>query len=75
VEQIRLAVVLGQPVTRTWHKVEQLRRGVQEIQDLRQEEEQQRLAEVAQDSNHGESHAGKVAVGVPNKHLRWISAK
>ena len=52
--------------------MEELRHRVHEVGDLRQEEEQHRLAEVAQDADDCERHAGEVAIGVADKRLRWI---
>jgi len=39
---------------------------------LRYEEQKHRLAEVAEDSNNGERHSGKVAERVADKHSRRI---
>mmetsp|Transcript_6929 Transcript_6929/g.16698 ORF Transcript_6929/g.16698 Transcript_6929/m.16698 type:complete len:405 (-) Transcript_6929:244-1458(-) len=61
-----------QPVPRAWHKLEELRRRVQEVEDLRREEEEERLAEVAQDASDAEGHASKVSERVANKHLRGV---
>ena len=51
---------------------EELGDGVEEVEDLRDEEEQQGLAEVPEDANHSKRHARKVAVRVPHKHRRGI---
>ena len=42
----------------------------QEVEDLGQEEKEHCFCEVAQDTHHGEGHAGKVAEGVSHKHFR-----
>lgn len=51
------------------HDLEKLRDGVHEVENLGNEEEQQGLTEVAQDSSHRNHHARKVCEGVANKHL------
>ena len=48
-------------------EVEQLRGGVEEVGDLGDQEEEERFAEVAEDTNDGKDHACKVAVSVPNE--------
>ena len=54
------------------HKTEELRYGVEKVEYLRHEEEQERLAEVPQDANHSKRHTSKVAKRVAHKHSRWI---
>lgn len=56
-------------MSRTWDNVEKLRCGVDEVEDLRDEEKHQSLAEVTHDAYHSEDHAGKVTVCVSYKHL------
>lgn len=51
---------------------EQLGGGVKEVEDLRNEEQQQSLAEVAQDPNHSKYHASKIAECVAHKHTRGV---
>lgn len=48
--------------------MEELRQGVQEVQHLRDEEQQHGLAEVAQDPHHGEGHPCKVTEGISHEH-------
>lgn len=55
--------------------MEQLRHRIQKIEYLRDEEEQQCFAEMAQDANHRERHAGQIAEGVADKYPGWISEK
>lgn len=57
---------------RTRHEVKELRTGVEEVERLRYEKEQHRLAEVAQNAHHGERHARKVAVGVADEHFGGV---
>eukprot|EP00208_Stichococcus_sp_RCC1054_P002867 CAMPEP_0206142338 /NCGR_PEP_ID=MMETSP1473-20131121/16507_1 /ASSEMBLY_ACC=CAM_ASM_001109 /TAXON_ID=1461547 /ORGANISM="Stichococcus sp, Strain RCC1054" /LENGTH=150 /DNA_ID=CAMNT_0053537295 /DNA_START=235 /DNA_END=687 /DNA_ORIENTATION=- len=57
----------GQPVPRAVHELEQLGNGVHEVEHLRPQEQQQRLAEVAQDARHCDGHAGEVCVGVADE--------
>lgn len=52
--------------------VKELRNRVDEVEDLRHEEQQQGLAEVTENSNDCKHHASEVAVSVPNENLRWI---
>ena len=65
-------VVPGQPVSGTRHKVEQLRNWEEKVEDLRDEKEQHRFAEVAEDCDNGEWHSGEIAECVADKHLCWI---
>lgn len=55
----------------TRNEAEELRDGIQEVEDLRDEEEEDGLAEVAEDAYDGKGHAGEVAEGVPHKYTRW----
>ena len=48
-----------------------LERRVHKVEDLRHEQQQQRLAEVAEDRDDGKDHACKIAVCVSNKHPSW----
>eukprot|EP00955_Chlamydomonas_euryale_P056542 356459-Chlamydomonas_euryale.AAC.5 len=50
----------GQPVARARHDLEQLGDAVDKVDNLRDEEEQQRLAEVAQDARDRDRHARKI---------------
>lgn len=59
-------------MSRTRNKLEQLWHRQQEIQDLRDKEEQEELAEVSKDSNHCEGHAREIAKRVAHKNTRWI---
>lgn len=54
-------------MTRTGHELEELRHGVDEVKDLRQEKQQQSLAEVPMDASDGECHTREVAEGVTHK--------
>jgi len=65
----RSGVEARQAMARARHDGEDLGSGVDGIEDLREEEQPQGLAEVAEDAVNGEHHAGKVAVRVSNKHL------
>lgn len=56
----------------TWHKVEQLRHGIEEVQDLWQEEEQQCFTKVAKDSNHCKCHPGEIVEGVADEYSGWV---
>ena len=56
-------------MARTGYNVEELRGRVDEVENLRDEQKDQRLAEVAHDADHSEDHASKVAVCITNKDL------
>jgi len=56
------------------HQPEQLGHRVQEVENLGQEEQQHRLAEVAENSNNCKSHPREVAKGVANKNSAWVPA-
>lgn len=57
------------------HKVEELRHRVQEVENLRNEEQEHGLAEVSNDGDDSKGHASKVREGVPNKGLCRISVE
>jgi len=59
--------LLGQTVPGARNDAEELRDGVEEVENLRDEEEQESLAEVPEDAYHCKRHACKVAVGVAHK--------
>ena len=63
---------LWQSVSRAGDQSEELRDGVHKVEDLRDEEEEHGLAEVAEDGDHCKRHASKVAVRVTNKHSGGI---
>lgn len=52
--------------------MEQLRGRVGGVEQLRDEQQQQRLAEVAEDADDGEDHAGEVAVRVADEDARRV---
>lgn len=51
------------------NEAEDLGTRVEEVEELGDEQEAERLGEVAEDADDGEDHAGEVAVGVANKDL------
>lgn len=59
----------------TWHEMEKLWNGVQEVNYLRYEEQQNCFAEVSQNANHCKCHSRQVTKGVANKNSGWISVK
>lgn len=65
----------GEPVPGTGDDVKKLRQRVDEVNHLRNEEQQHRFAEVSQDANHSEGHPGKVAERVSHKHRRGVPVK
>ena len=56
-------------MARAWDDVEELRCRVDEVENLRDEEEYQSLAEMTHDAHDGKYHAGKVAVCVSHENL------
>lgn len=52
--------------------MEKLRQGVDKVYDLRDEEQQHGFAEMAEDPDHGEGHAGKVTERVAYKDRRRV---
>lgn len=68
-----MRIVFGQSMAGTGNKVEELRHRIEEIQDLRQEEQKHRFAEMSQDAHNGKRHSGEIVKRVPHKYLRWVS--
>ena len=64
--------LLWQSVAWTWNETEELWDGIEEVEDLRYEEKQHGLAEVAEDTNHSKCHSCEVAERVTHKHTRWV---
>ncbi len=56
----------------TGDEAEELRGGVDEVEDLGDEEQEERLGEVAEDADDGEDHAREVAVGVSDEDARGV---
>lgn len=54
-------------MARTGDEAEDLGGRVEEVEDLRYEEEAEGFGEVAEDTDDGEYHAGEVAVGVADE--------
>ena len=65
-------------VSWTGYELKELRGGVDKVEYLRDEEEEEGLAEETEDSRDRQNHTSKVAEGVTNKHLgrvpRWRGA-
>ena len=55
--------------------MEQLRQGVEEVDNLGDEEEQHGFAEVSQDADHRKGHPCKVAEGVAHEHRGRVPAR
>jgi hypothetical protein len=55
----------------TRNETKQLWYREQKIDDLRNEEEEHRLAEMSNDANNGKGHTSKVAQRITNKDLCW----
>ena len=66
-EQAGASVEFGQTVPRTRNQVEELWTAVDEVDDLGDQEEEERFGEVRQDGDAGEGHAADVAVGVADE--------
>lgn len=71
-EDVLEGIVPGQSVARAGDDVEQLGRRVDKVEDLGQQEEDERLAKVALDADDDKDHAGKVAVGVADKDVGGV---
>mmetsp|Transcript_50392 Transcript_50392/g.116321 ORF Transcript_50392/g.116321 Transcript_50392/m.116321 type:complete len:274 (+) Transcript_50392:553-1374(+) len=69
-ELVRLPIVRRHPMPRARDPLEELRHRVDEIDHLRDEEEQYRLRVVPKNADDCKRHARKVAVGVANEDLR-----
>ena len=54
---------------------EELRDGVEKVEDLWYEEEEHGLAEVSEDGNDREGHSREVTESVADKHLCWVPGK
>ncbi len=62
----------GEPVSGTGDDMKKLRQGVEKVNNLGNEEQQHRFAEVSQDADYSECHPGKVAESVSHKHRRGV---
>lgn len=71
-EVVLAGVVAGQAVARARDQVEELGRRVDEVEDLRQQEQHEGLAEVALDADDHEDHAREVAVRVADENVRRV---
>lgn len=71
-EQTGARVEVGQAVAGAGDELEELRRAVEEVQDLGQQQQHEGLGEVAQDADGGEHHAREVAVGVADEDARRV---
>ena len=56
----------------TRHEAKQLRGRVDKVEDLREQQQHERLAEVPENTNDDKDHAGKVAVRVADEHARRV---
>lgn len=54
---------------------EELWYGIEKVENLRNKEQKHGLAEMAQDSHHGERHPRKVAERIPDEYLRGVPEK
>lgn len=59
-----------QAVPRARDDLQELREAVGEIDNLRDEEDEERFRKMAQNASDGEGHAGEVGVGVADELLR-----
>ena len=71
-EQARARVEPRQAVARAGHEAKQLRGGVDKVENLREQQQDQGLAEVAQDADDDKHHARKVAVRVADEDPRRV---
>ena len=66
-EEAGAGVEARHAVSRAGHEAEDLGRRVGKVEELRDEQEAERLGEVAEDADDGKDHAGEVAVGVADE--------
>ncbi len=68
-QQPCLDIILGQavPGTGVSKEVKQLRHAIEEVENLRDEEDEQRFAEVSHDTGDGKRHSGEHGVGVAHE--------
>ena len=66
-------VQLGKSVSRAYYNPDQLWERQHKVKDLRDEEQEQRLGEVAEYPNNCKHHSSKISVRITNKHFRRIS--
>lgn len=66
-EEAGAGVELWEAVARAGDEAEDLGARVEEVEELGDEQEAERLGEVAEDADDGEDHAGEVAVGVADE--------
>ena len=66
--------LLREPVSRTRQKVKQLRKGVREVDQLRQKKQQHGLAKMAKDSNNCKSHSSCVTECISDKNTGRVPA-
>ena len=59
---------------RTRHQPKELRARQDKVEDLREEEQEERLAEVRLDPDDSECHARDVAEGVAREGAGWVPA-
>lgn len=59
----------------TGDESKELRQTEDEVENLRNKEEHEGLAEVTKDAYHCKSHACEVAEGVADKQLSWIPVR
>lgn len=64
----------GQAVAGAGHPLEELGNAVHKVDDLGDEEHEQRLREVAQDARHCQSHAREVGECVANEDLKVVGS-
>ena len=55
-----------------WNEAKQLWSGIEEVEDLRDEEEQHCLAEVGENADNSKCHPCKVAECISHKHSRRV---
>ena len=66
-KSISFVVEFREAMSRAVNNTEYLGHWQHEVEDLRQEEEQHGLCEVAQDSHHGKGHTRKIAESVSHE--------
>jgi hypothetical protein len=71
-EKACAGVEVREAVARAGDEAEELRSGVEKVEELGNEKEAECLGEVAEDTDDGKDHSGEVAVGVTDEYLGGI---
>lgn len=71
-EQAGRGVVPRESMTRTRDEAKELRSRVEEVEDLRKKEEEERFGKMTENSDDRKGHSRKVAKRVTDERFRWV---